>query len=415
MKKQNLFLKEAYTIALTPRERHALRERILSYMEYHPLRMPIPKKRAQFFKHCGVYVGALLRSRATLFRVAAGACAVVLLLAVPFAAEQALPGDTLYLIKVRVNEGVRARLLSLPYEKLQWETERIERRIAEARLLVKEGKLTKEKEDALEETIRSHASAFQEQLAQMRKGDGADVAVAEVTLESALDVQSAVLDFEIGQAASSGSANEGDVKELVAIVREARADVVSATSRDTTVVSYAPLVARVEENTTRMHVLLDDIANELTEEQKSEIQKRIDTIDAVIATAQKAHEAASNEEATPLLREVLATTEKLIAFMSDIELRSSVALDALVPAGPEETQKSDLEKTLESLTLKYTALITVAEGLEDLEVAAYLAQLQVFDLLLKNAKNDLTFENIAGAQEKIMQAEALIAELEERT
>ena len=51
---------------------------------------------------------------------------------------------SLYLVKVHFNEEIRSTLALSPYEKVAWETKRIERRIAEARLLASEGNLTDE-------------------------------------------------------------------------------------------------------------------------------------------------------------------------------------------------------------------------------------------------------------------------------
>jgi Domain of unknown function (DUF5667) len=203
METNTLFSEEAKKINLTADERGMLRAQLLSYMEYHPLRLLVPQSRLWSFgqqtKRGVVAFGAQLAR----FRIAVGAVALLFFITIPVVAEQALPGDTLYAVKVRFNEGVRSQLLFSPYEKMKWETKRVERRIAEARLLVKEGKLTEEKENTLEETVRSHTTAVQAQLAELRKSDDiTGVAVAEVTLESALDVQSAVLNTEIRQEAS---------------------------------------------------------------------------------------------------------------------------------------------------------------------------------------------------------------------
>lgn len=328
-----LFLEEAKKISMTARERDIVRGRLVSYMEYHPLHMPILKSHPQSLGRYTKRVAVLFGAQIARFRVGVGAVALLFFITIPVVAEQALPGDTLYAVKVRFNEGVRSQLLFSPYEKMQWETKRVERRIAEARLLVKDGKLTQEKESTLEETVRSHATAFQAQLAELRKSDVTGVAVAEVTLESALDVQSAVLNTEIRQEASAANPNEGNVNGLAAVVREARAGVAVSTDADdaSSVASYEPLITRIEGNTTRIHGLSEGLIHELTEAEKAEINERIIHVDADIGDAKKAHEAENDGVAIPLLRDALATTEKLIAFMSSMDLRANVSLDTLVP------------------------------------------------------------------------------------
>lgn len=320
---------------MTARERAGLRVQIVSYMEYHPLRATASHTAAGSFGPYAKYATGLFTSRILRFRgfrVAIGAVALMFFIAVPLVAEQSLPGDTLYPIKVRFNEGIHAQLLFSPYEKMQWEARRVERRIAEARLLVQEGKLTEERENALEETVRSHTTAFQAQLAELRESDTTGAVVAEVTLESALDVQSAVLNTELQHEASSTSPNEGNVSGIAAIVREARADVASSTdAAGDDSASCEPLSARVEENTTRIQALLQSLGSELSEAQKAEIQGRTSVVERDIRAAKKARAAHRDTLAIPLLRSALATTEKLIAFMSSFDLRSNVPLDTLVP------------------------------------------------------------------------------------
>src|SRR5690606_8164154 len=132
-------------------ERSDLRERVVAYMEYHPLSRTIETRPA---KRHGFGFGKVKGKLTTLAsgigfsalpaRIAAGAFAVLLVVTVPFAAEHAAPGDVLYLIKTKVNEPVLAQFNNTPYEKVVFETTLMERRIAEARLLAKEGKLNEE-------------------------------------------------------------------------------------------------------------------------------------------------------------------------------------------------------------------------------------------------------------------------------
>lgn len=400
---------------MTACERDNLRERILSYMEYYPLRMPIISKRTRSFEQYTKRVSGLFGSRTVRFRAIAGAFVLLFFIIVPLVAEQALPGDTLYPIKVRFNEGIRSQLLFSPYEKMQWETKRVERRIAEARLLVKEGKLTEEKVNTLEEIVRAHAAAFQAQLAELRESDAMSAAIAEVTLESALDVQSAVLNTEIAEEASSTSPNEGDVSGLAAIVREARADVASSTDEASGIASYEPLTARVEENTTRIHALSQSLMNELTESQKTEIQERTTRVNADIVAAKKVHEVAENDAAITLLRNTLATTEKLIAFMSSIDLRSNVLLDTLVPQQvPDETLKTGLAETLALFAEKHASLVVAISTLEEPQRTDAIEQLGKLTMLLEKSTNEMMLGNLKEAQRIVMDVGVLIADLENR-
>lgn len=399
---------------MTAHERSGLRERIVSYMEYHPLRMPMSPQHARSFGYYTKQVFALFGVQIVSFRAIVGAGALLFFIAVPFVAEHALPGDTLYPIKVRFNEGVRSQLLFSPYEKMEWETQRVERRVAEARLLVKEGKLTEENENALEDTIRSHTTAFQAQLAALRQNDATDIAVAEVTLESALDVQSAVLNTEIAHEASATSPNEGNVSGLAAIVREARDDVALSTDNASSTASYEPLAARIEENTTRMHALSQSLDGELTEVQKADIQERTSAVGAGVTAAKKAYKAKKIQPAIMLLREALATTEKLIAFMSSIDLRANVSLDALVPQPTsDEMRKAELEETLASFVETHAAFVSAANTLEEPQKTDITKQLEILHSLLESAQDEIAFGHLDGAERIIREAETLVAHLED--
>ena len=126
--------KRSEKLRLSVYERDELRERLLSYMEYHPLPQGVQamggaanrnKKKASVFMN-GWLVGRF-----------AGVAAMMIFIVVPVMAEDALPGDTLYPIKVRFNEELRGALVSSPYQKVEWETERLELTVVASLLTLK--------------------------------------------------------------------------------------------------------------------------------------------------------------------------------------------------------------------------------------------------------------------------------------
>jgi hypothetical protein len=74
------------------------------------------------------------------------------------AAEQTIPGDILYPIKIHVNEVVVSALQMTPEKKAQWEETRAERRMAEAKSLDAKGKLSDERRVELEGMINTHTT-----------------------------------------------------------------------------------------------------------------------------------------------------------------------------------------------------------------------------------------------------------------
>ena len=111
---------------LSEAERSALRARVVAMtaMTATPVVSPF-----RFYKHrrSVAVVGV-----ASLFLLSAGAS---------FAAETALPGDTLYPVKVQVNEGVQRVLARTPEAKASVAKKEVERRAVEVETLVKEERL----------------------------------------------------------------------------------------------------------------------------------------------------------------------------------------------------------------------------------------------------------------------------------
>lgn len=405
MKEEMPFTKEINTIRLTPRERRALRARVVAYMEYYPLDRAVTGS-----THVGIFI--VLR-RIRLYRIA-GTAAALLLVAVPVLAEQSLPGDALYPVKVRFNEGIRSQLLFSPYGKMQWETARVERRVAEARLLSAAGELTQEKEQTLERTIQSHTDAFQEQLAELRESDTTNAAIAEVTLESALEVQSAVLTTEIAHEASGTTQNEGDIQGLAEIVEQAQADITSPTDDSAASAMYDALLPRVGDNASRIQTLLEDPASELMEPHKADVSGRLSKADALASRAKEAHEAGQDDEAAGLLRNALAVTEKLLSFMTDADLRTNVSLNALLPQEvPDEAVASVVERASLLFSEQYVSLAAAIEALGGSRKADALRQLEKLGVVLARMKDKIEEEDFRAAERLVEEVETSVRHLEE--
>jgi len=386
--------KRAESVKLRGFERNNLRERLVSYMEYHPLPQDLKDKQL---------MPAVVPTRTSFVQVAMfsrymGALTVLFLVMVPFVAEKAVPGDVLYPVKVRFNEEIRGSLTFSPYEKVEWETSRLERRIAEARLLANEGKLTPEVEESVAEAVKQHSDAAQREIAVIRAGDSEQAVIAEITLASALEVQSEVL---AGHTARDiGATMFGrSVVGLSGAVDAARKTVESAQTSEKP--SYAKLSAKVELETTKAQELFNSVSQNATAEEVASIERRLSDINNKVAKAINLHntkpediealpinsdaETASSSEVaveepgepsaaasttpealpkseeviaeaievavilTPeevvinLLREALMDTQKLISFMTDIDVRQNVSIEELVPM--EKDSKIEEKKT----------------------------------------------------------------------
>lgn len=319
--------KQSESIRLSAFERRDLRERVKSYMEYHPL--PAEMRQAEPTRERFWWVPA----RATTIHINMfqagkffGAIATIVLVAVPLMAEKAVPGDVLYPVKVQFNEEIRGSLSLSPYAKVEWETKRLERRIAEARLLASEGKLTPEVEAEVAEAVKEHSDAAQKEIAALRENDTDEAAIAEIAFTSALDVQSEVLETDIVK--SNTASTTGGGNSVLAIAGAVDA-VLKTTAQPNETVSYDKLMARIELETTRAYEYFNTVETVASAEEQANIERRLQDIERKVDEAKKLHQAGDTN--TSLLATALADTRKLISFMTNIDVRENVAIDDLVP------------------------------------------------------------------------------------
>lgn len=336
--------KRADQIRLRADERHELRERLLAYMEYHPLqtggrstrRLMSPRKTISISLN-GWMVGKML-----------GASMVFFLVVIPTLAEKALPGEILYPVKVRFNEELRGALSSSPYAKIEWETERLERRLAEARLLADAGKLTPDAEAEVARAIKQHSDAAKQGIADMRQSDSEEAAIAEITLASALEVQSEVLGR---QGEESGTVA---VSALASAVNEAKLGVSPAEGET---ISYGKLKERLETETTRAYEYLGSLNGVTSVEEKSEVEKRLADVKVKVESAATL-EGTDQPAASKLLAEALGSTRKIISFMTNLDVRKNVKIGDLVPATPNDAERRvALELKLQESELVMTAVL----------------------------------------------------------
>jgi len=326
--------KQAQTVKLKKSEQADLRERLVSYMEYHPL--PADMKTAAASAKKSIKSPILTEAFAqysipyqSFFKFGSMA-AVFVLLIVPFMAERAVPGDSLYAVKVQFNEEVRSTLTWGSYEKVEWETERLNRRIAEARLLADEGLLTPEAEASVAAAVKEHSDNAKREIEVLRQSDADEAAIATIAFDSSIEVQAQALQnmpAAAGEAAISQMVARGPISDVLdeSLEKPINEEILPAPAFD-------KLMARIELNTTRVRELRDSLEGVITDQELVDVTRRIDDIDRSIAAA---IELATNNEteltARESLVEVLTRTQKLIVFMSDLEVREQVGIESVVP------------------------------------------------------------------------------------
>lgn len=330
----------AGNIKLREDERHELRQRLLSYMEYHPLHQAEGLKTARSFETVSAGVFLKYLSKGHVWGKAAGLMSVFLLVLIPVMAENSLPGETLYPVKVRFNEELRGALASSPYQKIEWETELLERRVSEANLLADSGRLTPAVEAGVAVAIKQHSDAAKKSIDSIRTSDESEAAFAEIALVSALEVSAEMLvsKKDAGTQTSSSSA-------LSSAVNEAKASMTKV--EDTP--PYDKLMGRLETETTRAYEYLGSLSDSISSDTYSDIEKRLGDIRTKIDDAAKLR---SEDEvaAARLLVEALNSTGKVISFMTNLNVRNKVLIEDLVPAAlSREERKVTLINRLEEI------------------------------------------------------------------
>ncbi len=221
---------------LTDSERARLRNELSLYMSEHPLRAPLSVRMLDAIENWSMPSFAYTR-------VLSAALALVLVVGIgtSYAAENALPGDMLYPIKVNVNEAVVGSLALSQSSKAEWNATQVSRRLEEAEKLAAEKRLTPIARAQIEMQINTTAHNFDTNVAALQKSDDtAAIAAAQTDLQASLDAHEQVL--------ASLSENTGAGTLLSPIISTVRAQALAlATAQEHvnhTLASATPAKAR---------------------------------------------------------------------------------------------------------------------------------------------------------------------------
>lgn len=366
--------KKSETVKLRAAEKRDLRERLVAYMEYHPLPAALKQKNTKQAKTAQTELFTEAFTTVTipfsnLFKGAA-ATAVLLLVLMPFVAERAVPGDTLYAVKVQFNEELRSSLTFDTYQKVEWETERLNRRIAEARLLASEGRLTEEVEAEVAAAVRVHTDNAKREIEELRITDADEAAIASIALDTTLEVQSTSLTEK-----DTGSDTDDSATNLIVdVINQSRADTVVQNASATPPV-FGKLMARVEQNTTRIYELLSTLENTTPATELVDVKRRAADIERAVVEAV----ALSDEDDTAArlaLIAVLQRTQRLIVYMTELQVTEEIDIETLLPVvltTEEETvvraeRTAQLNKKVSSIE-KLQAVVEDASVLEKTAIA----------------------------------------------
>lgn len=336
------FYTKASSVKLQAAEARELRARVVSYMEYHPVAHAVEKKAAtkKLMPIMSPYRVVTIPTR-FLVRLS-GAVAVFLLIIVPLWAERAIPGDNLYAVKVRFNEEVRSTLILNPYEKIEWETERLNRRISEAKLLASEGKLTGDIETGVVAAVREHTEIIQREIEEIRESDADGATLASIELSTTLQLQSDSLqgDGNTTLALAMTSVEQSNSTQKVADVINESLSKQESNVESADIPAYDKIMARIEINTTRAYELLNTLNLDTSGQLHKDLDRRLQDVNRSIESA-NAQRSVDEVNANQNLIATLERTQKLIVLMTGVSLGESVDVAATVPIMLTEQEQKD--------------------------------------------------------------------------
>jgi hypothetical protein len=172
---------------LTDTERILMRNDLQLFMSEHAPRAPLAIRFWDYIRES--LAGFDTRSPRTQFVPAAFALVLIVGIGTSYAAENALPGDVLYPIKIHVNESVQGSLAVSQASKAEWNTQLMTRRLEEAETLTVQDRLTPVARADIQTQLLKSAQSFDENVAALAGTDNGAAAVATVqsNLEASLE------------------------------------------------------------------------------------------------------------------------------------------------------------------------------------------------------------------------------------
>jgi hypothetical protein len=194
MEKQKLekLFEKTRTLSLTDDERAVARQRVLSFIKTAAARKSGVERRIQWSDV------ALHPSLPLKLKYSMPILLILALLAsgggVSYAAQGSLPGDTLYPVKISINEPVVGALRIGAQAQAQWNLTLAQTRLQEAERLAAQNKLTPQLQAQIATRLEKAVAAAQKNVAQLqKKNNEATAAQIDNDLETALQVHAAIL------------------------------------------------------------------------------------------------------------------------------------------------------------------------------------------------------------------------------
>lgn len=181
-------------VALTPEEKTSLRATLETLTTNAPVRGVVherPSWRRFFAFPFPLSMGRLLPvpilAMLTLALVAGASVAA--------AAEHAVPGDTLYPVKINVNEALRSAVTVTAEGKASWEARRVERRLEEIERIAEKTDVSATQAATMRATFDAQATRTQQRITELEaQGHAEEAAAVGARLEAVLTAHTTILE-----------------------------------------------------------------------------------------------------------------------------------------------------------------------------------------------------------------------------
>jgi hypothetical protein len=184
------FVSKLGQLRLSKTEAHEMRERLLSYTNLHTVSSSSAHTakavRSPFLSYFSSYSRVLV----------AGTLVVLILISttgVSYAAENTLPGQALYGVKIAIVEPIQGAFITSTSGKANWQATLAERRLIEASTLAAENKLSTSTQQYLAQAVSTHIALAQEDANNLSAtGDATDALAVRSDLDASLSANATV-------------------------------------------------------------------------------------------------------------------------------------------------------------------------------------------------------------------------------
>src|SRR3989344_3681106 len=163
---------------LSDSERAQLRGELCAFMEGHPARAPFSLRVIDWMEASASTTGRFFA--ASYARSMASAAVLIVLVGggTSYAAESALPGDSLYAVKIGINEKIASTLAVSPEAHVHFAAQLADRRLQEAERLAADGRLSSREGVEVESNLNAATANFDIHIAALATSSQSGAAIA---------------------------------------------------------------------------------------------------------------------------------------------------------------------------------------------------------------------------------------------